>query len=49
MSSGAKGPGLFFVLPCIDEIHQVDLRTVVVDVSFFYRMEIKFLLSLNFY
>jgi regulator of protease activity HflC (stomatin/prohibitin superfamily) len=36
MSSGAKGPGLFFVLPCIDEIHEVDLSTVVVDVTFFY-------------
>ncbi len=45
VSSGAKGPGLFFVLPCIDEIHEVDLRTVVVDVSLFYAMKIKFLLS----
>jgi erythrocyte band 7 integral membrane protein len=24
---GAKGPGLFFVLPCADSIMKVDLRT----------------------
>ena len=24
---GAKGPGLFFVLPCVDSIMKVDLRT----------------------
>lgn len=24
---GAKGPGLFFVLPCVDSIIKVDLRT----------------------
>ncbi|XP_065179227.1 stomatin-like [Sycon ciliatum] len=28
----AKGPGLFFILPCLDELKQVDLRTVVYDV-----------------
>jgi len=26
-SGGAKGPGLFFVLPCVDSIMKVDLRT----------------------
>ena len=31
-ASGAKGPGLFFILPCIDDIKIVDLRTVTFDV-----------------
>merc|ERR1712031_90994 len=30
--SGAKGPGLFFILPCIDELQRVDLRTVSFDI-----------------
>jgi len=29
---GAKGPGLFFILPCMDEIFTVDLRTVSFDI-----------------
>ena len=29
---GAAGPGLFFFLPCVDEIHVVDMRTVSFDV-----------------
>ena len=29
---GAKGPGLFFILPCIDTCIVVDLRTVTFDV-----------------
>merc|ERR1711868_156900 len=29
---GAVGPGLFFVLPCLDNIVTVDLRTVTFDV-----------------
>jgi len=28
----AKGPGIFFILPCIDNYQQVDLRTVAFDV-----------------
>jgi erythrocyte band 7 integral membrane protein len=33
ISSGqAKGPGLFFILPCIDSITVIDLRTVTFDV-----------------
>ena len=32
LSGGAKGPGLFFILPCIDNIITVDLRTVTFDV-----------------
>jgi erythrocyte band 7 integral membrane protein len=28
----AKGPGLFFILPCIDTIITVDLRTITFDV-----------------
>ena len=29
---GAKGPGIFFVIPCIDSYKKVDLRTVSFDV-----------------
>merc|ERR1719210_945892 len=29
---GAKGPGIFFVLPCIETYSKVDLRTVTFDV-----------------
>ncbi|KAJ8311279.1 hypothetical protein KUTeg_011174 [Tegillarca granosa] len=32
LSGGAKGPGLFFVFPCVDEFKKVDLRTVAFDV-----------------
>merc|ERR1719402_73839 len=31
-SGGARGPGLFFVMPCIDTYKKVDLRTVSFDV-----------------
>ena len=31
-SGGAKGPGLFFIMPCIDTYKRVDLRTVSFDV-----------------
>lgn len=29
---GARGPGIFFVLPCVDSYTKVDLRTVSFDV-----------------
>src|SRR5512137_2851656 len=29
---GAKGPGLFFIIPFIDRMVKVDLRTVTMDV-----------------
>ena len=32
LPGGAKGPGLFFILPCIDDIIKVDLRTVTFDI-----------------
>uniref|UniRef100_A0A5K3FS08 PHB domain-containing protein n=1 Tax=Mesocestoides corti TaxID=53468 RepID=A0A5K3FS08_MESCO len=32
LPDGAKGPGLFFVLPCLDKLRKVDLRTVTFDV-----------------
>ncbi len=31
-SGGAKGPGLFFILPCVDNIVKVDLRTTTFNV-----------------
>ena len=30
--SGAVGPGLFFIIPCIDTIQVRDLRTVSIDI-----------------
>ncbi len=30
--SGAKGPGLFWIIPIVDEMHLVDLRVVTLDV-----------------
>ncbi|CAF3419570.1 unnamed protein product [Rotaria socialis] len=32
LANGARGPGLFFILPCIDTYGKVDLRTVTFDV-----------------
>ncbi|KRK03505.1 band 7 protein AGAP004871 isoform X3 [Drosophila yakuba] len=32
LRKGLRGPGLVFILPCIDEIHQVDMRTDVANV-----------------
>ncbi len=32
LSGGAKGPGLFFILPCIDNVITTDLRTITFDV-----------------
>ena len=32
LHGGAKGPGLFFILPCIDSILTLDLRTITFDV-----------------
>ncbi|KAI1298120.1 Mechanosensory protein 2 [Halotydeus destructor] len=32
VKGGARGPGIFFIIPCIDTYRQVDLRTVTFDV-----------------
>ena len=32
LQGGAVGPGMFFVIPCTDEIRVMDLRTVSFDV-----------------
>ncbi|XP_071797333.1 band 7 protein AGAP004871-like [Asterias amurensis] len=32
LPGGPKGPGLFFIIPCIDDINVVDLRTLSFDV-----------------
>uniref|UniRef100_T1JUT0 Band 7 domain-containing protein n=1 Tax=Tetranychus urticae TaxID=32264 RepID=T1JUT0_TETUR len=32
VKGGAKGPGIFFIIPCIDTYSKVDLRTVSFDV-----------------
>ncbi len=33
LPGGARGPGLFFILPCIDHIITIDLRTITFDVA----------------
>ncbi|KAK2715214.1 hypothetical protein QYM36_010012 [Artemia franciscana] len=32
LKGGARGPGIFFIVPCIDSYRKVDLRTVSFDV-----------------
>ena len=32
LKGGARGPGIFFIIPCIDSYRKVDLRTVSFDV-----------------
>ena len=32
LKGGAVGPGMFFIIPCTDEIRVMDLRTVSFDV-----------------
>lgn len=32
LSGPPKGPGLFFILPCIDDMMKVDLRTITFDI-----------------
>ncbi|KAF2362419.1 Band 7 domain [Trinorchestia longiramus] len=32
LHGGSKGPGIFFILPCIETYSKVDLRTSVFDV-----------------
>ena len=32
MPGGAKGPGLFFIIPCIDSYRKIDLRVISFDV-----------------
>ena len=31
-ADGAKGPGIFFILPCIESYTKIDLRTVSFDI-----------------
>ena len=32
LSGGARGPGVFFVVPCVDSYQKVDMRTLTFDV-----------------
>merc|ERR1719273_2608712 len=32
LAGGSRGPGIFFVLPCIESYQKVDLRTITLDV-----------------
>jgi len=33
LPGGAKGPGIFFIVPCIDTYRKVDLRVLSFEVS----------------
>lgn len=43
VTGGARGPGIFFIIPCIDTYSKVDLRTVSFDVP---PQEVSYLASL---
>ena len=32
MSGGARGPGVFFIIPCLDVYEKIDMRTATYDV-----------------
>jgi erythrocyte band 7 integral membrane protein len=32
LSGGARGPGIFFIVPCVDSYQKVDMRTLTFDV-----------------
>ena len=32
MTGGARGPGVFFVIPCLDIYEKIDMRTATYDV-----------------
>ena len=32
LSGGAKGPGVFFIIPCLDVYEKIDMRTCTYDV-----------------
>ena len=32
LSGGARGPGVFFVIPCVDHYQKIDMRTQTYDV-----------------
>ena len=32
LSGGARGPGVFFIIPCVDVYQKIDMRTQTYDV-----------------
>ena len=32
LTSGARGPGVFFIIPCVDMFEKIDMRTQTYDV-----------------
>ena len=32
LSGGARGPGVFFVIPCVDVYEKIDLRTATYEI-----------------
>ena len=33
IKGGARGPGVFFIIPCLDVYQKIDMRTATYDVS----------------
>ena len=32
LSGGAKGPGVFFIIPCVDVYEKIDMRTTTFEI-----------------
>ena len=33
LSGGARGPGVFFIIPCVDVYEKIDMRVITFDVA----------------
>ena len=44
IKGGARGPGVFFIIPCLDVYQKIDMRTATYDVP---PQEVKHSLALN--
>ena len=55
LSGGARGPGVFFVIPCVDHYQKIDMRTQTYDVppqevkTFLLNPRTKEVMSASFY
>ena len=55
LSGGASGPGVFFVIPCVDHYQKIDMRTQTYDVppqevkTFLLNPRTKEVMSASFY
>ena len=52
LSGGARGPGVFFIIPCVDIYEKIDMRTQTFDVppqEVWIEIFLDFFLNSNFY